>query len=311
MKGGRFLGVIAFILAFAVLAVWGYMNVPETRMVLAAREDIQAGTYLMSVPATQLEEVKLYSDLQSMSMYLSRSDYDKLAAKGAYFTENIHKNEMLRIMAVASEINPEQSRRALLGMTDPNMRDVVLEFSYIPTGILPGDCVDLALVVSDIRNAAGGSVSAPQLGAIGQVVPTATEEPVYPNITLTPSFTPTSTLTPTPRVLPPMAKFVVLCARVVNVIQQTQLVSSSSGTTSVVGGKTVGLELVVPVDAAEMLAMASQAGVLVVFQRPYSPEDATRKPSLGASMQDYLDLFYSDREKIAQTTPSQTPTPTP
>jgi hypothetical protein len=302
MKGGRFIGVVAFIIAFVILGVWGYMSVPKTRMVLAARETIPAGTYLMSVPDTMLEEVKLYSDATAMGMYLSRAQFNELAASGAYFTENIHQNEMLRIMAVASEINPEQSRRAMLGMTDPNLRDVVLNFDLLPTGLLTGDCVDLAVVVSNINDLAGGDANAPAVNP--GFNPTATDEPVYPNITLTPTLSPTPTLTPTPRIVMPMAKFVVMCARVVNVIYETQLISSGSDGAQFTQGRAVGLELVVPLESAEFLALASKAGVLVVFQRPYSPEDAVRKPSLGASMQDFLDMFYADREEIAKSTPA-------
>jgi hypothetical protein len=109
----------------------------------------------------------------------------------------------------------------------------------------------------------------------------------------------------------PMAKFVVLCARVVNVLYAAPLVSGNSGVAVAGSGNAVGLELVVPFESSEFLALASQAGVLVVFQRPYSLQDATRKPSVGASMQDFLDMFYKDREQLANSTPAATSTPKP
>jgi hypothetical protein len=309
MKGGKFIGLLAAVAAFVLLFAWGYINTPSYTLVVAAREDLQAGTYLADIPEKRLDEVKVSGDPTNIAMYLTSEDFQILASKGAYLTENIHQNEYLRTMAVAYSGNPEQSRRAALGMTDPNLRDTILPFEYLPTGILPGDCVDLAIVTSEIRNLSGGSA---MLSPIEDISAPPAAEP-SPAVAGTPApapaatKTPLPTYTPTASILLPLGKYVVQCARVISVIHQTEMVPQSSGQTTLVTGKAIALELIIPQESAEMVAMASQAGVLRVFLRPLSAEDKTRKPSIGASMQDVLDLFYADRERLAKITPSASP----
>jgi Flp pilus assembly protein CpaB len=310
MKGGKFIGLMAAVAAFVLLFAWGYINTPQYTIVLAAREDLPAGTFLAEISEKKLVEVKIAADETNVAMYLTGEQYQILAAKGAYLTENIHQNEFLRTMAVAYSGNPEQSRRAALGMTDPNLRDTILPFEYLPTGILPGDCVDLAIVTSEIRNLSGGSAMLSPLADTGpssaEDTRTADSNPQAGPPAAT--ETPLPTLTPTPSILLPLGKYVVQCARVVSVIHQTEMVSQAGGQTELVTGKAIALELIIPQESAEMVAMASQAGVLRVFLRPLSAEDKARSPSVGASMQDVLDLFYADRERLSKITPSATPT---
>jgi hypothetical protein len=301
MRSGRFIGLLAAVAAFVLLFVWGYMNTPQYELVLAANADLQAGTYLADIPAASLLEVKLTADPAYRQMYLTAEDYQSLVSKRAFLTETIHRNEFVRAMAVAFSGNPEQARRAALGMTDPDMRDTILPFEFLPTGIQPGDCVDLAVVTADLRNASGGAMlpallaEAPSDDALSAPRATGTA-------TGAAEKTAASAPTATPSILLPLGKFVVQCARVVRVIHQTDT-SGRTGATS----SAAALELILPQESAEMVAMASQAGVLRVFLRPASPEDRERKPSIGASMQDVLDLFYADRQQLAKTTPSPTP----
>jgi Flp pilus assembly protein CpaB len=308
MKGGRFIGLIAAVAAFVLLFAWGYMNTPQYTLVLAVHDDIQAGTYLKDIPAALLDEVKLTADPINMEMYLTGTQYQALAAKGAFLTENIHKNEFFRAMAVAYSGNPEQARRAALGLTDPDMRDTIIPFEYLPTGILPGDCVDLAIVTTDVRNLSGGSALIPPIAENAGYA--ANEQtPAGPAVKGTPVSTeiPSPTMTATPSILLPLGKYVVQCARVISVIHQTDTVNQGNGQLTEVTGKAIALELIVPQESAEMVAMAGQAGVLRLFLRPASSEDKTRQPSIGASMQDVLDLFYSDRAQLSKITPSAKP----
>jgi hypothetical protein len=312
MKSGRFIGLMAALAAFILLFAWGFMNTPQYSLVLAANEDIPAGTYLTGIPVAMLSEVKLTADQAYSAMYLTQEQFQMLAAKGAFLTENIHKNEFLRTMAVAYAGNPEQARRAALGMTDPDMRDTILPFEYLPTGILPGDCVDLAVVTTDVRNLSGGSAMLPALledaAASGSGLPTGNA----PDSKTIKQATGTSapTITPTIPILLPLGKYIVQCALVVSVIREKERTYAAGGQAETGNGKAIALELIVPQESAEMVAMASQAGVLRVFLRPASADDKTRKPSIGASMQDVLDLFYADRERLAKTTPSRTPAAT-
>jgi hypothetical protein len=305
MKSGRFIGLLAAVAAFILLFVWGFINTPQYTLVLVANEDIQAGTYLADIPAAALSETKLTVDPAYRRMYLSAEDFQLLASKSAFLTENIHKDEFVRTMAVAYSGNPEQARRAALGMTDPDMRDTILPLDYLPTGILPGDCVDLAIVAADVRNLSGGSSMLPALldhaGETASGLPT--ESSSEPKRKQTTAATAMPSRTPTPSILLPLGKYIVQCALVVRVITEADT-SQRTGATRT----GVALELIIPQESAEMVAMASQAGVLRVFLRPTSLNDRTRKPSIGASMQDVLDLFYADRERLANETPSPTPT---
>jgi hypothetical protein len=121
--------------------------------------------------------------------------------------------------------------------------------------------------------------------------------------------TPSPSPTTTPQIALPLAKIVVQNARVSYVSYATQTVSNDTTGTSLVIGNPTALEIIVPYDAAEMVLMSSQAGILQIIGLPYSADNVTRKPSIGASMQDVLDLFYADRESIALLTPTATPMP--
>ena len=63
--------------------------------------------------------------------------------------------------------------------------------------------------------------------------------------------------------------------------------------------------MIIPRDAFEMITMASSAGILQIGLLSPLAEGELDGPTMGASLQDLLDLFYADREALA---PPPTPT---
>jgi hypothetical protein len=77
-------------------------------------------------------------------------------------------------------------------------------------------------------------------------------------------------------------------------------------------GDVTGLEVVIPREAFETVAMASSAGLLQVGLLSPLADGEFDGPTMGATLQDLLDLFYADRQALAPTaTPTATPTVTP
>jgi hypothetical protein len=124
--------------------------------------------------------------------------------------------------------------------------------------------------------------------------------------------TPTATPTARPDIREPLAKVLVHASPVVRVIRERSVSSfTSEGDTTVLLGDVTGLEVVIPREAFETVAMASSAGLLQVGLLSPLADVEIDGPTMGATLQDLLDLFYADRQELAPTpTPSLTPPPT-
>jgi hypothetical protein len=65
-----------------------------------------------------------------------------------------------------------------------------------------------------------------------------------------------------------------------------------------VQGDMTGIDVVIPRDAFEFVTMALNGGNLQVGVLSPLVEGASEGPTLGASLQDLLDLFVADREEL-------------
>jgi hypothetical protein len=74
---------------------------------------------------------------------------------------------------------------------------------------------------------------------------------------------------------------------------------SQQGQPTIIEGDVTGLDVVIPREAFEFVTMALNGGNLQIALLSPLVADTTEGPSLGASLQDLLDLFISDREALA------------
>ena len=203
-------------------------------------------------------------------------------------------------MDVISSKNEGAKYVPSLGMTDPNLVVVHIPIKDGSPSLAEADYVDIVASIDQINYSAQNSmapiVSVPQpfestTGIQYGVTPTYGPPP-----TATPQ--PTPTLTPTPAVIPPVAKVIVRGAIVTHVYRDTVGVSSSDGTNqSVVYGDIVGIDVLVPRDSQEVISMAISAGVInASLLSPLA--DVKSGPTLGMSINDFLDWYYSDRNQL-------------
>jgi hypothetical protein len=102
----------------------------------------------------------------------------------------------------------------------------------------------------------------------------------------------------------PVTKILVRGAVVVNVRRDTSVAAvSQSGEATVVEGEITGLDVVIPREAFEFVTMAMNGGNLQIALLSPLVSEESEGPTLGASLQDLLDLFVADREALAGETP--------
>jgi hypothetical protein len=300
-------GILLVVLAFAGFFVFGMIVSPPPAYVMVAAVEIPAGTVLASVPDGSFRQISMSTDAAVLSTILTGPDLRTVQARGGILIKTLLPGEPVMWTSILVSGNPMMGDRTVLGLTDPNLVSMVIPVNNIPRGLSMGDYVDLVLVVSDIQNTSSAAYAAPAYG--GSYNP-----PYYGGatqaMTPTPTPTPTVTMTPTPAFVAPLGKTIVYGAYVSNILRETSVSSSSDLTSSALSlGQVTAIEVFVPRQAEELLAMAASAGRIYVFQTSLSAEELKAGPSMGASVQDIIDLFYADREKIkGEGTPTMIPT---
>ncbi len=339
MRVNRFMLIAGLVFALAgggAIFVINSLMAPTPSLVVAARRDIPAGTRLTDIPEDQLVLVPLQLKaagrplLQSL---MSPQDLENLRASGGILIQDVLQYEPLLLRAVVAADNPAAARLARLGMDDPDrMLVVIAAQGTAPESIAAGDRVDLAVAVQQVRNpivleAEEQYPAPPSAAAFLSPVDASPEEllealAAEAGIELTPARpTAEPTPTPLPEIREPLAKVLVHAAPVVRVIRERTVSSfTSTGEAQVEPGPVAALEVIIPRAAFEMVTMASSAGILQIgVLSPLAGEEASG-PTLGASLQDLLDLFYADRETLsgietpaahAQADAAPTATPTP
>jgi len=287
--------VVALIFGAAIFYMAFAVGPKAPVIVLAAKEDIQAGTRVEQIPDEGLAKIALSGDSLLLSSYLTEVTWQSIQAAGGVVVRNIYQYEAVPLSAIASGGNPRVSDIPELGLTDPNLVVVSLKNAGVPNAIKPGDRVDLvvAVVQRDERYELSSPQSAPE---VVEVV----EEP-NPEFTSTPTpeFTPTPTVTPTPTIAPdyPLAKVIVQYAEISSV-QRDDRSSSGDG---VELGEITAIDVVIPREAVEFVMMADAAGQLgLSLLSPMLDGETDQVPTLGAHFEDLVDLFKSDRYQLSE-----------
>ena len=336
MKINRFMlivGIIFSLIGGGAIFVLNTALVPAPNLIVAAREDIPAGTRLIDITDEMLVhvQVQLNSSAQPLlQSLLTPNNLQVMRASGGILIEDVLQYEPILLSSVVSEDNPAAARIARLGLEDPTLILVVISTDgTVPDSVSAGDRVDLAVAVDQVGDPVDLHQTAPlpESPSSGELL----SLPVSPEAMLeelareagidlpineeTPTAVPTAT--PLPDIREPLAKVLVHGAPVVRVIREQHVSSfTSEGDTTMATGAIIALEVVIPRDAFEIITMASNAGILQIGLLSPLAEGDVEGPTMGASLQDLLDLYYADREALAPTAapadddPSS-PTPSP
>jgi hypothetical protein len=299
------------VLAFVGYLIFAYVVSPPPAYILIAKHTIPAGTRLSDVPDSWLHNASISSEASVVNSLVTQSQLRTFQKDGAVVIETIQSGEPLRLSAIVSADNPAAQNRSVLALADPNLVSIVLPVTNLPVGIDVGGCVDLIAAVNEVRINQTISYQSEAPAAPGYILPPGTSvgaPTMGPTVTLMP------TVTPTPPYGTPLAKTIVSCATVLNIVRDPSVSAnmqsngSQNSNVSVGQGEVKAIEVAIPRVVEEFVVMASAAGKLQISQVSILAKGASTGPSVGASIQDLIDLFYSDREAIKK---NGTPTPIP
>jgi hypothetical protein len=313
------MGLFLALVGAAGVFVMGFIFAPPPTLVVAAREAIPAGSNLADIPDDLFVRLPVRGDRQFLAAYVSEGDLGAMRAAGAVLIGSVAKFEAIPKSIVVSDANDAASRISALALGDPDLVAIVVPAVNAPDGIREGDRVDLAIAVDELM--ASMDVYMPpltipdmsDLSALdyAYLYETDVVTPVMVLASPTPAPSPTPTLTPTPPVNAPLAKIIVHNAKVLRVVREQAVTTVGSDTgQSVVYGDVIGLELVIPRDAFEMVAMAAEAGSLQIALLSPLADDTYDAPTMGATMDDLIDLFRAEREML-KPAGEEPATPTP
>ena len=319
------MGVIIAIIGAGLVFVGNLYLSPPTDFIVAARDNIPAGTRLSELPEDAFVQIPVKFTNSSARMLLEGvaqpQDLRAMRAAGRILIQDVYKYQPLTLGSVVSPDNPAAARVTRLGLDDPGLVVITIpgDDTNVPEGIQPGDRIDLAVAVTDVNDilvlkeeeegtkltALPGSTLtgipnealAAVLAEAGYVVePPEGAAPISAEETPTPEPTPEG-----PVLREPITKLLVQGAQVIAVRRDTSLASvSSDGSASIIEGEITGLDVVIPREAFEFVTMAMNGGNLQIALLSPLVAESSEAPTLGASLQDLLDLFIADRETLTE-----------
>ncbi len=286
---------VAIIFGGAIFAL-SFMNGTEPPVeILAARQDIAEGTLVEDIPDETFARIPLSGDETLLSSYLTETVWQQIKLAGGILISDIYQYEAIPLSAIASDGNPKVVDIPRLGLTDPNLVVVSLTSVSVPHGIKTGDYVDLIVAVESAQEQVFTLIQTQNIETLseaGAELEEEGEEGEVPGPTITPTPEPTPVLEPAY----PLAKVIVMSARVADV-QRDRTVSASGD--RLVLGKVTGIDVVIPRVAQEFVLMADTAGNLAAsILSPMVDAETDGGPTLGAHFEDLLDLFVADRNAL-------------
>ena len=292
-----------FIIGAAVALIFGgaifvlsFMTGAEPPVeVLAARQDISQGTQIQNIPDDAFARIPLSGDQLLLGSYLTETVWQQIQAAGGIVVRDIYQYEAVPLSALASNGNPKAVDIPRLGLTDPNLVVVSLTNVSVPNGIKTGDYIDLIVAVESPQQQVFSLVQTQNLETLEEA---ATGDLVEEGAAPSPAATPTPVPTPVLELEYPLAKVIVMSAKVADV-QREQTVSASGD--RLVLGEVTGIDVVIPRAAQEFVLMADTAGSLgASLLSPLVDAATDSGPTLGAHFEDLLDLFAADRNALTE-----------
>ena len=290
-----FIGAIVALIFGGAIFVLSFMTGAEPPVeVLAARQDISQGTQIRNIPDDTFARIPLSGDALLLESYLTETVWQQIQAAGGIVVRDIYQYEAVPLSAIASNGNPKAVDIPRLGLTDPNLVVVSLTNVSVPNGIKIGDYVDLIVAVESSQQQVFSLVQTQNLETLEEAAEVLVEEGAAPSPTATPTPVPTPVLEPEY----PLAKVIVMSAKVADV-QREQTISASGD--RLVLGEVTGIDVVIPRVAQEFVLMADTAGNLAASMlSPMVDMETDTGPTLGAHFEDLLDLFAADRNALQE-----------
>lgn len=320
--------IIGIALVLIVVAVIIFLNVVTSKpldYIVASRENLTAGTRLCEVSDETFVALPVRFENSTARLMLNGvaqpADLAAMRASCAVLIQDVYRYQPLDLGAVVSPDNPAADRIMRLALDDPDMIVVRIPVSNnVPESIIAGDRVDLVFAITNVTDTLnleegeenvqftaypqtsygdlspdamavlleqmGYSISPPAGGVVtegGEAEPTAEPEPVVEE----------------PSLREPVVKKLVSGALVIYVQLDTTIAGlTESGEATVVRGDITAIDVVIPRDAFEFVTMAITSGNLQIGMLSPLVEGSDEAPTIGASMQDFLDLYLSDREEL-------------
>jgi hypothetical protein len=249
------------------------------------------------IPDETFARIPLSGDETLLSSYLTEPVWQQIKLAGGILISDVYQFEAIPLSAIASNANPKVVDIPRLGLTDPNLVVVSLTNVSVPHGIKAGDYVDLIVAVESAQEQVFTLVQTQNIEALVEAAEEPEEEGELEEDT---GPTPTPTPEPTPVIEPdyPLAKVIVMSARVADV-QRDRTVSASGN--RLVLGEVTGIDVVIPRQAQEFVLMADTAGNLAASMlSPMVDKETDNGPTLGAHFEDLLDLFAADRNALKE-----------
>jgi hypothetical protein len=291
--------VVALIFGGAIFALSFMTGAEPPVEILAARQDISEGTLVRNIPDDLFARIPLTGDQILLSSYLTETVWQQIKAAGGIVIRDIYQYEAIPLSAIASDGNPKVVDIPRLGLTDPNLVVVSLKNVSVPNGIKAGDYVDLIVAVESAQEQVFTLVQTQNFETLTEAAAEIEETEdtvIYP--TSTPAPTPTPIPTPVLEPDYPLAKVIVMSARVADV-QRDRTVSASGD--RLVLGEVTGIDVVIPRQAQEFVLMADTAGNLAASMlSPMVDAETDGGPTLGAHFEDLLDMFAADRNALEE-----------
>lgn len=284
--------VVAIIFGGAIFYLSFITGAEPPVEIMAARQDVYAGTRIKDIPVESFATIPLSGDELLLSSYLTETAWQQILAAGGVVVRDIYQYEAVPLSALASNGNPKVVDIPSLGLIDPNLVVVSLSNITVPSGIKVGDYVDLIVAVESSHQQVVSLVQ-PQI-----LIETSGEFDTDAEITPSPEVSPTPTITPTPTLAPeyPLAKVIVRSAKIAGVQRDQNVVSSGD---RIALGEITSVDVIIPREAQEFVLMSDTAGHLgLSLLSPMLDFETDEGPTLGAHFEDLLDLFVADRNEL-------------
>ena len=325
-RGLLIIGIVLALIGFGAAFVVNQIIVRPTDYIIAARMDIAAGTYINELPEDAFIQIPVQFENSSARKILEGvaqpQDLIAMHAVDAVIIQDIYMYQPLVLGAVISADNPAASRIARLGLDNPDLMVITIPASgNVPSGLMSGDRIDLAVTVSsvadpleltrdeqvttlpfsqtslgtippealaEILEASGYSVSAPEDGSAAHIAASAEEdENAHINEPEAPILR------------EPVTKLLVRGSLVINVQYARSVTGiTAEGEAQLMRGEITGIDVIIPREAFEFVTMAINSGNLQIGLLSPLVADTSDEPTLGASLQDFLDLYLNDREEL-------------
>ena len=319
-RGLLVIGVILAVIGFGAAFVFNQVFIQATDYIIAARMDIPAGTYINALPEDAFTQIPVQFENPDARKILDGvaqpADLIAMQAANAVIIQDIYTYQPLVLGAVVSADNPAAARIARLGLDNPDFMVITIPATgNVPASLIAGDRVDLAVTISSITDPLELGEDEPETAlflpqtSLGAIPPEALAEILEasgysidaPEEEMNSDGEIEARIgePDTPTLREPVTKLLVRGSLVLNVQYARSVTGiTAEGEAHLMRGDITGIDVVIPRDTFEFVTLAINSGNLQIGLLSPLVSDASDEPTLGASLQDFLDLYLRDREEL-------------